>query len=121
MREKVSIQDLQGADLALWAARAQGIEERKKIKLYASGPCLYRDTGPGGEPFPFRPDSHLGDSAILIQEMTQAGILTLFGHGAQFEAQGFGHVGFTGAPSEALTRCYIAWKLGMDFTATPTN
>ncbi|MFJ2480738.1 hypothetical protein ACIOWE_10710 [Pseudomonas sp. NPDC087598] len=121
MREKVSVQDLEGADLALWAARAQGVEERKGIKLYASGPCLYRDTGPGGEPFPFRPDSNLGDSAILIQELTQAGILTLFGHGAQFEAQGFGHVGYTGTLSAALTRCYIAWKLGQDFTATPTN
>lgn len=121
MRKKVSIQDLKDADLALWAARAHGIEEQMDIKLYASGPCLYRDTGPGGAPFAFRPDSDLGDSAILIQEMTQAGILTLFGHGAQFEAQGFGHVGFTGAPAAALTRCYIAWKLGQDFTATPTN
>jgi len=121
MPEKSSIQDLQGADLALWAARAQGIEERKQIKLYASGPCLYRDTGPGGEPFPFRPDSHLGDAAILIHEMSGAGILTLFAHGAQFEAKGFGHVGFSGLAPAALTRCYIAWKLGQDFTATPTN
>ncbi|WP_413791812.1 MULTISPECIES: hypothetical protein [unclassified Pseudomonas] len=121
MREKSSIQVLRGADLALWAARAQGIEERRQIKLYASGPCLYRDTGPGGEPFPFRPDSHLGEAGILIQEMAEAGILTLFAHGAQFEAKEFGHVGFSGSPPEALTRCYIAWKLGMDFTATPTN
>ena len=87
MREKVSIQDLEGADLALWAARAQGVEERKSIKLYASGPCLYRDTGPGGERFPFRPDSNLGDSAILIQEMTQAGILTLFGQARSSRAK----------------------------------
>lgn len=121
MREKVSIQDLQGADLALWAARAQGIEDRRKIKLYASGPCLYRDTGPGGEPFPFRPDSDLGDANILIHEMSGAGILTLFAHGAQFEAEGFGHVGFSGGACTALTRCYIAWKLGQDFTAIPTN
>jgi hypothetical protein len=121
MREKVSIQDLEGADLALWAARAQGIEERKGIKLYASGPCLYRDTGPDGEPFPFRPDSHLGDAAILIHEMSGGGILTIFAHGAQFEAEGFGHVGFSGSSPAALTRCYIAWKLGQNFTATPTN
>ncbi|VVN70832.1 hypothetical protein PS718_00416 [Pseudomonas fluorescens] len=121
MREKVSIQDLKDADLALWAARAQGIEERMKIKLYASGPCLYRDTGSGGAPFAFRPDSDLGDTAILIQEMAAAGILTIFAHGAQFESNGFGHVGFTGSVPTALTRCYIAWKLGQDFTATPTN
>ncbi|MCL6701287.1 hypothetical protein [Pseudomonas sp. T1.Ur] len=78
MPEKKSIQDLHGADLTLWAARAQGIGDRKRIKLYASGPCLYRDTGPGGEPFPFRPDSHLGDTAVLIHEMAEVGILTLF-------------------------------------------
>ncbi|MGY2416735.1 hypothetical protein HX787_10750 [Pseudomonas tolaasii] len=47
--------------------------------------------------------------------------MTIFAHGAQFEAKGFGHVGFTGSPSEALTRCYLAWKLGMQFMATPTN
>ena len=121
MSEKRPIVDLCGADLALWAARAQGVEARLGVKLYASGPCLYRDTGPGGEPFAFRPDSTLSDAAILISEMSEAGTLTLFAHGAQFKADGFGHVGFSGGVTAGLTRCYIAWKLGVEFEAVATG
>ncbi|WP_019334981.1 hypothetical protein [Pseudomonas syringae] len=47
--------------------------------------------------------------------------LTLFAHGAQFKADGFGHVGFSGGVTAGLTRCYIAWKLGVEFEAVATG
>lgn len=118
MSSKIELADLSGADLALWAARAMGIEKQRGITLFASNGCLYRDLGQGAAPYPFRPDSSLDDCMKMIREMTEAGILTLFNHGAQFEADGFGHVGYSASTTTALTRCYIAWKLGMDFAAS---
>lgn len=115
MSTKIELMDLSGVDLALWAARALGIEKDGGISLFASNGCLYRDLGNGLVPFPFRPDSSMDDCAAMISQMTAAGTLTLFNHGAQFEASGFGHVGHSGNVTTALTRCYIAWKLGSNF------
>lgn len=117
MSNKIELSALRGADLALWAARALGIEKARGITLFASNGCLYRDLGEGAAPYPFRPDSSLEDCMGMISEMTEAGTLTLFSHGAQFEAQDFGHVGHSDGVTTALTRCYVAWKLGMDFSA----
>lgn len=121
MSKKTAIAELEGADLALWAARANGLEERIGIKLYATGPCLYRDTGPGGAPFAFRPDSSLQDATPLIYEMAEAGELTLRETGAVLYVDGSGLFEFGGGVTRGLTRCYLAWKLGADFTADATN
>jgi hypothetical protein len=112
---KIVVRELQGAELALWAARANGRETRENIKLYAAGPCLYRDLGRGATPYHFRPDSNLEDAASLIGEMTQAGELRLDARGATLSVPGWGTIGFEGRPAEAATRCYVAWKLGDEF------
>lgn len=60
--------ELTGALLALWVARAEGIEEKRGIKLYASGPCLYKETQwGGGEPFPYRPDCDWEHGGPIIE------------------------------------------------------
>lgn len=66
----MKVNELSGALLALWVARAEGIEERENVKLYASGPCLYKESGHGGgEPYEYRPDSrHAHGGPILDRE-----------------------------------------------------
>lgn len=103
-----------GTTLALWAARAMGLEEQKGIKLIASDSCLYKEVGEGAVPFAFRPDSNLTDAVPLIAEMSKAGTLTLTNNGAQFESPEYGHVGFSDVSTPtAICRCYIAWKMSL--------
>lgn len=115
--KRIIVKDLQGAELALWAARANGVEERNNIKLYAAGPCLYRDLGRGATPYNFRPDSDLSEAASLIDEMVKAGELRLDAQGASLTVPGWGTIGFLGRAAVAATRCYVAWKLGEEFEA----
>ncbi len=114
---KIVVSELKGSALALWAARANGQETRKNIKLFAEGTCLYRDLGNGAKPYPFRPDSHFVDTASLIYEMMLAGAIRLEATGAALSVPGWGSIGFEGTPMEAATRCYVAWKLGEEFEA----
>lgn len=64
----MKVAELTGADLALWVARLEGIEERDGVKLYASGGCLYRETQwGGGEPYDYRPDSRWSAGGPIIE------------------------------------------------------
>jgi len=110
--KKIEVKELKGAQLALWAARANGHETRENIKLFTDGTCLYRDLGSGATPYPFRPDSNFDDTAGLVYEMMHAGAIHLDATGAALSVPGWGTIGYEGCPIEAATRCYVAWKLG---------
>ncbi|WP_455233585.1 hypothetical protein [Geopseudomonas aromaticivorans] len=114
---RISVATLEGAELALWAARAAGVDKRRKVVLYVSGPCLYRDLGQGAEPFPYRPDSTLRDAADLLWEMSEAGEISFSKTGAKLSIPGHGLIAFDGRAPEAITRCYVAWKMGGEFDA----
>lgn len=64
------VEDLEGAELALWVAKAEKIEEQQGIKLYESGDCLYKETAyGGGEPFPYRPDCNWTYGGPIVERL----------------------------------------------------
>lgn len=114
MPQTIPLDRLDGPRLALWAAKAARIEQQQSIQLFADNSGLYRKIGAGALPYFYRPDLESRDTELLIAEMKQAGGLFVSAEGATFKAEGFGEVTFSGTQAVAVTRCYIAWKLGKD-------
>lgn len=89
----IKVCDLAGAQLALWVARAEGIEQALGVKLYASGPCLYKETPwGGGEPFDYRPDSRWAHGGPIL-ERECIGVMPAFEGGELFWIAGHRDVG----------------------------
>jgi hypothetical protein len=119
----VRVLDLRGAQLAYWVAQAEELEQQRGVKLYAAGPCLYRDSGMGGGvPFHYRPDSD-GSVAAAIIERERIGVRPQDAGGdfigvpqttphwlARHPSRNVNEIGST--MLEAAMRAYVAAKFG---------
>ncbi|AJG19050.1 phage protein NinX family protein [Cupriavidus basilensis] len=118
----MKVADLEGALLALWVAKAEGIEQPLGVKLYASGPCLYKETPwGGGEPFDFRPDSRWAHGGPII-DRENIGTMPFFEGGARYwmAAHASAHRGMKGnTPLIAAMRVYVASKFGEEIPEVP--